>query len=156
MVRHAGAWAEHKKGPTPRGEARLLTVGQQHVAYKMTPRTLKWSSVYLRPRPTATGTRKSFLRGKSAKYGQLFPSPSQSDWLGVLSRKQEKSKEAEKEKRCWNLDKGHSSSQWNSPDHPEANICCEEMRNSGPPGSHRLPTTLKAKHTQNYWTILPL
>lgn len=63
MVRFSEALAKHKKGPLPVESQELLTVGKQHLAHKITPRTLKYSSVHLRPRPTVTGTRKSFLRG---------------------------------------------------------------------------------------------
>lgn len=148
MVRFPGALAKHKKGPIPGERQGLLTVGKQHLAHTIIPRTLKYSSAHFKPRPTVIGTRKSFLRGNLPNMDSFpFSKPK----LGILPRKYERSKQAEKENLCWNLDKGHSFSQQNSPDHPQADICWEQMRSSRPPGRRHWPISLKAKQ---YWTIL--
>lgn len=140
-----GALAKHKMSPFPVERQGLLTIGKQHLAHKITPRTLKYSSAHLKPSPAVTGTRESFLRGNLPSMDS-FPF-SKPKWLARdLPRKYERSKQAEKENLCWNLDKGHSFSQRNSPDHPQADICWEQMRSPGSPGSHHSPTSLKAKH----------
>lgn len=131
--------------PIPSGEAgapdyRETTLGPQN--YSKNPQ------IHLCPPQAQSSSHRNqrvFPKGKSAKYGQ-FPF-SKPKWLARdLPRKYERSKQAEKENLCWNLDKGHSFSLWNSPDHPQADICWEQMRSPGSPGSHHSPTSLKAKH----------
>lgn len=131
--------------PIPSGEAgapdyRETTLGPQN--YSKDPQI---QLSHLKPSPAVTGTRESFLRGNLPSMDS-FPF-SKPKWLARdLPRKYERSKQAEKENLCWNLDKGHSFSQRNSPDHPQADICWEQMRSPGSPESHHSPTSLKAKH----------
>lgn len=61
-----------QEGPTPSGQEGAPTIGQQHLAYKMTPSTLKCNSAHLQAQASSHRNQGVFPKGKSTKYGQFF------------------------------------------------------------------------------------
>lgn len=91
MGRFPGALAKHPSGEAGAPDCRETTPGPHN--YSKDPQIL----AHFKPRSTVIGTRKSFLRGNLPNMDSFpFSKPN----LGILPRKYERSKQAEKENLC--------------------------------------------------------
>lgn len=104
-----GLWGQHQaplnpsktqEGLTPRGEAGAPDCRATTLALQNDSKYHQMRICHLQAQANSHRNQGVFPEGKSAKYGQFFLSPSQSDWLGVSPRKYKRSKQTENENLC--------------------------------------------------------